>query len=457
MKDQTDCISTSPLPVCHEVKLVLLACSYYSLSMIEWEILDSDNQLPTGRIEEVDPPPSRWGRMWRWLLLLLLVVIGALGALQWQTWQQEEQIKADLMVVLKEEARSQAFGFPQRAADLADPRSPTTWYERYVDLFRVARPLRDSPIIEEMVWDNWRADVEVTWPNAPNTIVEQRSYRLVNGVWRRTPLINMSAPEAVREKRTTFFLLQGGNEELTAIEEDRDLRLNLEALRARVVTYWPETWKDYLLTLYIEPQELSPPVYFNDAQKLYINRVNLAQIDAFSPLPRKAQYRLAIVTAVVQWLTNPQWARELPTNISSNELPAEVLPRNDWLAVMTILQEIEARHWALHGWERRNLRNIWREELGGVWPNPFNGQLPINLHKASEEERKRGLAITLLIEQKVAQEGINTVGQVAQLLYTYPSDQFVVGDFFETIMGHSIDELEAIYGPYVLQPEEAKQ
>jgi len=426
--------------------------------MIEWDVLDDDKQLPTGRIEEANPPPSRWRRVLRWLLLLLLVIMGAFAALQWQTSQQEEQIKADLMIVLEEEARSQSFGFPERAADLADPRSDSTWYERYVDLFRVPHPLREAPTIEKMVWDNWRADVEVTWPAAPNTMVEQRSYRLVNGVWRRTPRVDMVPAEAERERRSTFFLLQGGNDEITAIEEDRDLRLNLEALRARVVTYWPETWKDYLLTLHIEPQELSPPVYFNDAQKLHLNRLDLAQVDPFSPLPRKAQYRLAVVTAVVQWLTHPGWARELPANIGSHELPPDVMPKNDWLAIMTILQQTEARHWALHGWERRNVRNAWREELAGVWPDPFNGPLPINLDKATPEERKRGLAVALLIEQKVDEQGIDTVGQLVQQLHSYPSDALVVSHFLEAIMGSSMNEMEAIYGPYVLQPEqEAEQ
>ena len=422
--------------------------------MIEWDVLDDDRRLPIGTPKDEGPSPSRWREWWRLLLLLLVVAVGIGALMEWQTRQREQQIRADLMIVLEEEARSQAFAFRERAADLADPRSPYTWYERYVELFRTPRTLKNPPLIQEMVWDNWRVDVEVTWPDSPTSVVEQRAYRFVNGVWRRTPRTDIVLAESIREKKTTFFELRGGEEDMTAMEEDRDLRLNLEALRARVVTYWPQTWKDYFLILNIEPQELSPPVYFKDAQKLYINRPSLAQIDPFSPLPRKAQYRLAVITAVIQWLTDPEWARSLEANIGTNELPSDLAARNDWMALILILQQTEARQWALHGWERRDLRNAWREELGGVWPNPFEGPLSLNPNKATPEERKRWLAITLLIEQRVVVGGVETIGRLAQTLHNYPTEGFRISNFFEALIGGSVHDVEAIYGDYVLTPEE---
>jgi hypothetical protein len=423
--------------------------------MMDWRVLGEEEGLPSLPGEEEPRAGRVLARLWPWLLLLLVLGLALGAAVVWQARQREARLHADLAAIVEEEARAQAFGVPEQASTLADPLAPESWRQRYGLLFREERtPLR--PEIAEMEFEEERALLTVTWPEARTPITERRAYRLVDGAWRRAPL-PLQAWEPAGEQSTDHFLLRADAADLEALTGDPALRLNLERLRGRVVTYWPHTWKDFFLTVTAQPQELSGPVYFADAQKLFVNSPPLALADPTSPLPWKAQYRLAVTSAVVEWLTTPEWLRQPFTE--SNDglealLPEEEQGLRNWVALWRILQQAEARQWALDGEQRVALRNGWREELGGVWPEPFAGPLPLDPDAADPEARRRWMAVSLLVERQIQIEGIHVPGRLATVLLDYPArNDFQVGQFFGVLIGGSANNVEQLSRDYILTPE----
>lgn len=422
--------------------------------MIEWDVLDGEQNEGLGEPQQEGPQGAGiiW---WRWLLLLFAVVLAVIIWLAWQSQNGDQKLRADLNAVLQEEIHAQASGFTARAADLADPRASQSWFARYVDLFRRPYLVSDLPIIQDIIWNNSNVVALIEWPQSQAPIIEQRAYRLVNSRWRRTPLpssfIEPTTPK--EERRTTYFMLRGAAHDMATMTDNAELRLNLEPLRSRVITYWPNTWDSFFLVINIEAQELSPAVYFMDAQKLYINRYELVPFDPSSPLSRKGQYRLAVIQAVVEWLTTPDWMRDKEIRNAQTELPAKFAASKDWLILYRLLQEAEARHWALDGSQRRELRNAWRAELAGEWSDPFAGALPLSPDVATPEERKRWLMLNLLIERQITLEGIGTAGRLATSMQDYLPQDFSHKYFFQSIIGGSTDEFETIIREYVLGTE----
>lgn len=421
--------------------------------MLEWDVLDEDQKEGLGKSQQEGP--RRGVRWWRWLLLLCGIVVGVISWLGWQSQERDQQVRTDLNLVLQEEIHAQASGFTGRAADLADPRASQNWFARYVDLFRRPYYVPDSPIIQDIVWDNLTVMATVEWPQRQPPVVEQRAYRLVNSRWRRTPLPSslIKPAEPKEERRTTFFMLRGAAQDIATMTDDPALRLNLEGLRSRVVTYWSETWDSFFLVVNIEPQELSPPVYFMDAQKLYINRHELVPYDPSSPLSHKGQYRLAVIEAAIEWLTTPDWMRDKEIRNAQTELPPAFAASKDWIILYRLLQQAEARHWGLDGSQRRDIRNAWRAELAGEWSDPFAGALPLSPDFATPEERKRWLILNLLIERQIALEGIGTPGRLATAAQGYLPEELSLKQFFQEIIGASGDELEGMTREYVLEVE----
>lgn len=422
--------------------------------MLEWDVLDGDKNEGLGEPQQEGPQGAGiiW---WRWLLLLFVIVLAVIIWLGWQSQVRDQQLRTDLNVVLQEEIYAQASGFTGRAADLADPGVSQSWFARYVDLFRRPYSVSKFPIIQDIILNNSIIITLVEWPQSQAAVIEQRAYRLVNSRWRRTPLpssfIEPATPK--EERRTTYFMLRGAAQDMATMTDDPELRLNLEALRSRVVTYWPNTWDSFFLVLNIEPQELSPAVYFMDAQKLYINRYELVPFDPSSPLSRKGQYRLAVIQAVVEWLTTPSLLRDKEIRNAQTELPAEFAASKDWIILYRLLQQAEARYWALDGSQRRELRNAWRAELAGEWSDPFAGALPFNPDLATPEERKRWLILNLLIERQIALKAIGTAGRLATSVQGYLPQDFNMIHFFQGVIGAEIDEFERITSEYVLGTE----
>lgn len=418
--------------------------------MLDWRV-EGESSPSDPNPPKLPRPSPRWGRIL--LVALLLILVTGAALLAGQARARETELRAELTQLIAEEARAQAFGQWEQGAWLVDPAASSTWRGRYAALYERPRSLPVLPFVQEITWGDQRVTVQVTWPTSiTHPLTETRAYRLVEGTWRRTPRDDIVRTRTLREHSSAHFRLRG-EEEVAALLDDRDLRLSLEALRARVVTYWPDTWGDYFLTLHAEPQELSPPVYFSDAQKLYINRPSIALLDPASPLPAKAQYRLAVTTAVVQWLTTPDWMRDPETrSILTLPQPGQP-PTGDWIALYRILQQAEARHWALDGAQRRDLRNAWRTELAGTWPDPFQPFLDIDPDAADPEVRQRWLALTLVIERQIALNGPEVIGRMARTLVAYPPDEFSVPSFFQALVGGSSSDLEQLFREYVLTPE----
>ncbi|MDQ4078331.1 MAG: hypothetical protein M3220_19050, partial [Chloroflexota bacterium] len=127
----------------------------------------------------------------------------------------------------------------------------------------------------------------------------------------------------------------------------------------------------------------------------------------------------------------------------------------EWLALLLMLQEAEARHWLLTEAQQRAVRNAWREELGGVWRLATDGQLPLNAREASGDARRRWLNVNLLIEYQVAHGGDeSTIGLLARTLLSYQPATFDAVRFFAALIGSSPSDLEFLSRDYVLGREE---
>lgn len=419
---------------------------------MDWQVLGDEERLPSAPAENEPRARRAWARLWRWLLLGLLLVATLGAAVVWQARQREEELRADLEATIEREARAQLFGVAAQAREFADPAAPQIWRERYAALFH---PQQSDlpPAVTRLALQEGRALVDVTWPGAPTPIIEQRAYRVVGGAWRRSPL-PLEAWEAAGTRRTTHFSIQANAADLAAFSDDPALRLNLERLRSRVVTYWPDAWADFFLAITVQPQELSGPVLFIDAQKLLVNSPDLALVDPAAPLPREAQVRLAITTAVVEWLATPESLRRPFFGDRSGrflETPDEGV--NNWWALWRILQAAEARHWALDSAQRRLLRNAWRAELAGTWPDPFAGPLPLSPEGTDPAARRRWLAVSLLVERQIEIGDVGTPGRLATILATYPTGSFQPGPFFAALIGGSEDNVEQLSRPYILTLE----
>ncbi len=416
--------------------------------MVEWDVPGEDEAQSRAAKPH---PPARRRTAWRLLagLLLLALLLGV-----WLIWREararEADLRADLTQVVLDEERTFHFGVAEQASELADPDAPVEWLVCYEAAFRIAIGKMPIPKITSIERQGSVAVVVLHYRDSTTTWQTQRAYRLVNNRWRRTPLAAMQ-PGAHEATSTPHFRLLFSDGTVEA-------SLDLETLRQNIIDRWPHnSCPDCVITMTLLPHPLVPPVFYMDARQLCLNNPDLVPPDSRSPLSPEMQYQLALVTGVVGALTIPDWLQAYPSTVftPTSELMTTTEVSQEWLALLLMLQEAEARHWLLTEAQQRAVRNAWREELGGVWRLATDGQLPLNAREASGDARRRWLNVNLLIEYQVAHGGDeSTIGLLARTLLSYQPATFDAVRFFAALIGGSPSDLEFLSRDYVLGREE---
>ncbi|MDQ4078039.1 MAG: hypothetical protein M3220_17550, partial [Chloroflexota bacterium] len=375
--------------------------------MFEWEVTDEEIGLAT---EEPSPPR---GSRWRGLLPVLFVVALAGFILWWRFHQQQVELRTDFNDVVQSEARLMSFGQQEEAASLRDPEAPAVWTFLYEEQFRWSRTLPALPSVRDVTLeDKETAVVDVAWPlpaangSESNEVIAQQRYRLVRGRWRRTP--SEAEPEG---RYTEHFYLYGNPEELDALTD----ALALDALWEHLDAHWPTTSRHRApVTIIVEPQIYGRTVLLND-DLFVVNTPRFAptlappewqrSVSEALPLSDGARYRMNVIEAYLYRSLSSGWARELRGQQLVN-----------FLEFYRQLVQAEARRWALNEEERQVVRDRWREELKEESVSPFDGDLLLPVTKLQElstaereqvwaEQRRRRLALALLLEQLVDEEG----------------------------------------------------
>ncbi len=401
--------------------------------MLDWRVAE---QLPDDPTTD-DVPAVTTRRPGNRVVLVgaLLVLVIVVSGLSYTYRQRDVALRSDLSTYILDETRAQAAGDVSLAEAYADPNAPEGWYAHYASQFRSTATL-PALVVQDVRLAGELAEVDVAWQTTP-PYMQHRAYRSVNGQWRRTPLV--VATEPITDTRTPYFVITGPVPVVNDLTNTPGLQLNLEALRGRIVTYWgDDIWDAYLLTVAVYPSDLAPAVEFSDARRLHINTPTLTPFDPASPLSPQSQYRLTVTDAVVKWLTTPQWVRDLQLG-NTTMSPADVAASHDWMVMLDLLQQAEARQWVLNDAERRAVRNAWRAELNHQWVDPFTARLPLTNTPATYDARLRWVMVNLMIERQITVGGPEMVGRLAQMLKSYPSVYFDPATFFRAIAGGTPD------------------
>ncbi|MBA3532730.1 MAG: hypothetical protein H0T73_12465 [Ardenticatenales bacterium] len=410
--------------------------------MLEWKIVDEVEPA-----QSEPPPAARWRRWgWLWVATLLLV---AVGHLLWFWLQvQEGRLQADIAdAVLREERALRGDVVTERWYTLSDPDAPADWQEGYHVSFAHAYDELPMPQIMVLALADDRALVQLTYESEVLDWQTLRAYRLVGQEWRRTPVDGfLQKNQRAMMGQGERFQVVASEENIQFLEKHPEWWLDVGALQEHLQTTWPVSCAECSLYLTIHPQEFTPftlaPTTAPDRLPLLIPSPWLFQPDWDSPLPPANQYRLAVAAAVVA-------AHTYPRNASGQGR----LPVGDGLALLRMLQQAEARQWALDESEHRAVRNEWRLELNGQWPTPFEGPLPTTLEDPQPEERERWLAVNLLLEKQMALAGPETPGTLAAILLSYDPSLFRWERFFQALIGGSMSDLESLSRDYVLTME----
>lgn len=389
----------------------------------EWIVLDGD----------VPETPSRaaqsGGRRRRWLSLLgiLLLVSGITAALLVQQGRERAaRLRADLEVVIAAESRAQAFAQSAEARRLADPSAPDSWLRRYRSRFMESRlnewynywgwPAPELlPRLGAVDFDAERgiATVELHWEGRSRW-VEWRRYRQVEGRWRRSPLepateagaerrytvpIGGALPDGWRELRSEHFLLRGPAASIARLEPGAPYHVDLEGLYRAIVGDWFQGAAAPRGQIVIDIRPLENQSFFlsaNGPSHVAVNDPEWLVPRPDWPLDRRAQYRLALSSLVVQVL-----------------LDEDGRVWDERLLFRLLLHNQAARDWALDPQEREAMRELWRDRLDGEWRSPLAAR-PRGGDRAAAE--RWFLSSALFLEQVVEEELVATPGEMARIL-----------------------------------------
>jgi hypothetical protein len=399
----------------------------------------------------------------RWLILFgaLTALFMAVGTSFWYAARAAEARQiAVLEQTVRDEANALYFGVTEQANEWLDPAASPAWQFCYESSFRATAPGAPTAEIEGIERSGDLAQVELRYAgrdeaDAPGFQSITRNYRLVRDRWRRTPLNPVQGDDDSQTGRVSEGLTSP-HFHMLPTPAGIDLSMDLENLRELIIARWPtNTCEECVLTLAMLPHPAAPPLIGVNAQRICLNDPDTVPYDPTSPLRESEQYQLALVTGIIRALTMPVWLPEYPPAAPSS--PNAVLAEGregEWLALLLMLQEAEARHWLLPESERRALRNTWREELGGTWVSPFDGPLPFYPQHADPDARRRWLMVNLLIERAVEHGGDeNTLGRLAHTLLAYRPETFEAERFFTALIGGSPADLELLSRGYVLTTE----
>jgi hypothetical protein len=404
--------------------------------MLDWHV---DEEIPKEPL--VEESPRQWRVDRRGVTVILVIVTITVGVVVAALRIREAQLTAELNEVIRREANTMTYGVPDATLAFADPSAPPEWLNRYVSVYNYSHPI-PPPTIQTVALRNDVATTEVLWATTP-PLVESRAYRLIEGEWRRTPLFILQTPtEELADLRTTHFALIGPVSPVNDLASTPGLQLSLEGLRRRVATYWQDTWDEYFLSLRVYPVEFAPAAHYADARNLHINSLELTPFDPTSPLSPQSQYRLGVTEGVVRWLTTPDWVRQLRLNGMSTMSAADIEASHDWFVMLELLQNAEARHWALSETEVNAMRQYWKGEVGNQWVDPFTAPLPEQGDLRDDEARQRYAMINLLIERQIVAGDVSTIGRLARILQEYPPVYFSAEQFFSALIGGSPSDVQ---------------
>lgn len=416
---------------CHSAAAV----TAFTHVMLDWHV---DEEIPQDALS--DEPPRRQLRIgWRTALLLLTLLLISVTVGIAVLRQREAALRAELDTHILQESRAMASGDRDLALPLVDPGAPSSWFVAYQSLFQ-RRATHIAPTVQEVELIGETATTMVRWATTP-PLIEPRAYRLIEGTWRRTPLTIPTDQSS--DLRTTHFALIGPPDAVKDLASTPGIQLNLEGLRRRVATYWQDTWDEYFLTVRVYPAEFAPAVRYADARNLHVNTVNLTPFDPTGALSPQSEYRLAVIKGVVAWLTTPDWVRAVRLNGSDMMSEADMEAAHDWFVMLDLLQEAEARHWALSEIEIERLQAQWRAEIGNQWVDPFRAPLPTgDMRLLNESDRQRRAMLHLMVERQVASGDISTIGRLARILNEYPPVYFSAEQFFSALIGGSPGDVQ---------------
>jgi hypothetical protein len=421
-------------------------------SELEWQVLEEDEL--DGLPEERDEVTAR-SRPWRQWFVLLLVVVALAAALLWQQARERaEALRVELREAVHVEERVRYGGDRAQWAALLDPAAPVEWRYRYA--FAHSRFYGDPPDLPDMrvlhlQEEGTLATVELFWPNAGATDspTEQRAYRTVNGIWRRTPLA--VADELVVEQRTENFVLSGPESVVQEITGELELLELLETMRAHIDqgilrARW---FNGDPVHIVIRPREL---MTFTVEGPLSQHRTMIAtsptfsKVDFYAPLSPESQYRL-----------------DLAEGVSYRLVPAVGIPPTEldgnYLIWHQLLRQAEVRQWVLTAEERRQLRNYWREQLAGAWIVPWEGSLvttELSTTEDAQEVAQRRLVTALMLDYLREDGSPDVIMQVAERAgYTPPSRGMPFRNRLEPVLTHfdDFDDFERQLREYVLVME----
>lgn len=405
-------------------------------TMLDWQV---EEEIPKEPLIEETPRP--WRLNWRGVAVILVIITITVGVVVAALRIREAQLTTELNEVIRREANTMTYGAPDATLAFADPFAPPDWRDRYVSIYNRSHSI-PPPTIQNVALRNDIATTDVVWATTP-PFIETRAYRLLDGEWRRTPLfIPQSPTDELADLRTTHFALIGPDSTVTDLATSPGLQLSLEGLRRRVATYWQDTWEEYFLSLRVYPVEFAPAVHYADARNLHINSLALTPFDPTLPLSPQSQYRLGVTEGVVRWLTTPEWMRQLRLSEMTTMSAADIETSHDWFVMLDLLQQAEARHWALSETEVHAMRQYWKGAISNQWVDPFTAPLPQRGEPWSEEEAQRYAMINLMIERQIAVGDISTIGRLARILQEYPPVYFDAEQFFSALIGGSPSDVQ---------------
>ncbi|MGH2542094.1 MAG: hypothetical protein ACRDIB_04835, partial [Ardenticatenaceae bacterium] len=284
-------------------------------------------------------------------------------------------------------------------------------------------------------------------------ITEQRAYRLVEGMWRRT-LLPLNGAE-LNEQRSNHFVLRAPSNALTALNMDGALLEELEGLRNHILATWPSGQVvDTPLIIEVRPREFdtvgqqirSHQFNTNVTQPIVVNAPATFDADPQVPLAADTQYKLALVEAVLFRLTG-NFQEGFGTS-AERSLERSLLARQVRLS--------EAQQAALSPAQQRVLRNWQRTQLNDHWLSPFSTPYPIPSATSDEDvgaqqERYR-LSLALLVEQVRLMHGNEAIAQLARY-GTSGKASLTLADAFLSVTGGTLEELEASAREFALTIE----
>ena len=377
--------------------------------MTEWQVLDSD-QFSNSDPEHSQSP--RRHRLWFFIAAAILILIVSGTVILYQQWlQRQAEIEDDLISFIFEEEGLRFAGRENQISEIIIPSAPPGWQQRYRNAFIANSQPPPTIRLSTLDFDGECAVVNVFLNNDERV----RNYCLVDGRWRRAPVLNTVWGGEQK------VLSPGAGVRLNYQPRDNAFATSLAANLPQLISQL-EPWlaSDETYDIAIEPRDLEVPLISASGSQIVLNSPLLTPIRG-QTISNQTDVRAALVKALLR-------RAGLVSQQSSTNLPGAKRFQH---AAQTVI----AANLLLDAGSQATLVANWQARLENNWTSPFFGDSPVD---ESQTVARSDLAAYLIAEYIYRTEGLVSLIESMKMVSQFNSWD----DLFGNTLNQPVSELE---------------